>query len=87
MSKVACPVRTAITSMKTGKNILDESKLEEGNQGIVVPLAMIQSSDSIWSRLSTTSVWVAIRGPRKKRKRRVPLLWGMSCQEVVLWNV
>jgi hypothetical protein len=61
---------------ENGKNILDESKLEEGNQGIRCSAAMVQSSDSIWRRLFTTSAWVAIRGPRKKRKRRAPAFVG-----------
>jgi hypothetical protein len=70
MSKVDYPARIAITSMKTGK--MSWTKLnwrKEIRVSVVLPV-MVQNSESIWSRLFTTSASAAIGNSKKRGKRQ-----------------
>ena len=57
---------------KNGKNVLDESKLEEGNKGIRCSACHGPKSGPIWNRPSTINASAVTQNTRKKRRRQVP---------------
>jgi hypothetical protein len=76
MLKQDCRARTAITSMKKGKTFWTKVNLRKGIRTSVVSLAMARSPDSIWKRLFTPSVQVAIGSIRWRRRKRAPSTVG-----------
>ncbi len=69
---------------ENGKNILDESKLEEGNQGIRCsachgPKFRLNLEEAFHNQCMGCHT----KDPERKEKDRPPLLWGMSCKKMI----